>query len=235
MPTHAFEEGSRLRAIKTAVGVRPFSGPPGPGSLGATMRMVGALVVSKMQAAFVEQRRGSVEWPERGVPNVFGIIADLSEGRNPPARRFEARKAGIDRGDLYRSLAFAVVGEDTVVCGSNRPYADNINEGGKTESKPITDVVVKGLYKFLYTDRAKGALGPLRKAAKQEGNRNFYGVVPRDQAVKDIKSSLGWLFNRKFRNKRLTAVLPARPFTLLEDDDFRDIQREIGVVVTRVT
>lgn len=233
MPQHAFEEGSRLRAIKTAVGVRPFSGPPGPGSLGATMRMVGAIVVAKMQAAFVEQRRGSVAWPERKVPNVFGIIADLSEGRNPPARRFEARKAGIDRGDLHRSLAFAVVGEDTVVCGSNRPYADNINEGGKVESKPITDAVRQGLYKFLYTDRAKGALGPLRKAAKQEGNRNFYGVVSREQALKDMKSSLGWLFNKKFRNKRLTAVLPARPFTLLEDDDFRDIQREIGVVVTR--
>lgn len=233
MPQHAFEEGSRLRAIKTAVGVRPFSGPAGPSGLASTMRMVGAVVVAKMQAAFVEQRRGRVEWPGRSVPNVFGIIADLTEGRSPPARRFEARKAGIDRGDLYRSLAFAVVGEDTVVCGSNRPYADNINEGGKVESKPITETVKKNLHKFLYSDKAKSALTVLRKAAKQEGNRNFYGNVPRAQAVKDMKTSLGWLFNKKFHNQRLTAVLPARPFTLLEDDDYRDIQREVGVVVTR--
>lgn len=234
MASHAFDEGSRLRALKTAVGVRPFSGPPSGPGLVSVLRRVGAIMLAKAQAAFVNQRRGNVEWPGRHVPNIFGIIADLAEGRKPPARRFEARKAGFDRGDLYRSLAFAVVSEDTVVIGSNRPNATKFADGGPIESRVIDSTVRKGLYEFLYKDRARSALTPLRKAAKEAGNRSFYGVAPRGAALSDIKRSLGWLFNRKFRDKRLKSTQPARPFLGFSDDDAREIASEVGVMVTQV-
>lgn len=92
------------------------------------MDAVGLLMVSRCQAAFREQRRGSVSWPERAVPNRAGILEDLRAGRTPPERRFEPRPAGIDTGRLRSSIAYRVDGTSVTV-GSNLPYASDVQRG----------------------------------------------------------------------------------------------------------
>jgi hypothetical protein len=40
------------------------------------MERIGAMLTSRAQRAFDEQKRGSVKWPPRSVPNIAGIVDD---------------------------------------------------------------------------------------------------------------------------------------------------------------
>ena len=117
---------ARLRAFASR-----FSDPR------AMLRPMGALILARAQKAFGDQKRGSRAWWPRAVPNVIGILEDLRRGSTPPERRFQARPAGMDRGDLYRSIstpsAARYVGMDTVEVGSRLPYAANVQFGGEVD------------------------------------------------------------------------------------------------------
>lgn len=240
MPDHPFEEGDRYRALKTALGARPFSGPAGALTVSDVAKQIGVLLVAKAQRCFVDQGKDGKPWPERAVPNIYGIISDLSHGVKPPARRFQARPAGVDKGTLRSAIAFRLVGVDTVEVGVDGPagaYADKINDGGKTESEVITSKVRQGLYAFLYgagDGNAAAVRRELKKSNKQAGNRNFYGAVSLKQAKADMRASLGFLFNKKFLGKRLEGKIPPRPFLTLSENDTREIATAVGSIVTRV-
>lgn len=168
------------------------------------LNAVGALVVSQAQRAFREQQFGGVEWKPRRVPNIFGIIADLSQGgtSRPPKRRFQDRPALIDKGaaGLLGSLSWKIRSPNTVLAGSWLPYAAKHQVGGETESLPITEGVQKKLEKFI--------------------GKN-----------KDLKSQLGWLLNKKYTNTRIKATVPARPFVGITPQLREEIKALVGAEI----
>ncbi len=120
------------------------------------LKQIGALLVSQAQRAFVEQRLGEMEWPERypedeePFVNVAGLISDFNRGVSaPPSRRFERRPAGTDTGALAGSISFAVRGGQ-VAAGSNLPYASHHQWGGLS-SQPVTDGAKRLLEAWLDT------------------------------------------------------------------------------------
>ncbi len=94
---------------------------------------IGALLVIRAQTAFDEQKRGDFEWPERGVPNVAGIVEDCERGGSIKERRFQERPAGIDTGRLRSSVAWEIVDESSVRVGVNLDYGSLIQFGGLVE------------------------------------------------------------------------------------------------------
>jgi phage gpG-like protein len=112
------------------------------------MRAAGALLVGKAQRSFRAQRRGRVQWPERGAPNVAGILSDMNAGREPPSRRFEARPALIDTGNLRRSIHFIVSGPDRITLIASATYASQHERGG-TSTQPVTRAAIRNLTDFL--------------------------------------------------------------------------------------
>jgi len=163
----------------------------------AALKQIGALMVAESQRAFKAQKFGKDAWSPRGVPNVYGIIADFHAGRRPPARRFEPRPALRDTGRLAASISFKVSG-DSVSVGSNLDYASVLHSGGPIESKPITEQVRKLLGKFLKGagKQWKKQLGfILNKKFKGETlkgevqARPFVGITT--QTRKDIEEAIG--------------------------------------------
>lgn len=168
----------------------------------AALKQIGALMLAESQGAFKRQRFGKVAWKPRGVPNVFGIIADLHKGsKEPPKRRFEPRPALRDTGRLSGSISFKLKGKNSIEVGSNLPYASVHQKGGKVESMPVTEKVQKALWKWL----------------KNKGSA--------------WKDDLGWLLNKKFRNKKLEGTVPARPFVGITRLTRRDVKEVVGVSI----
>lgn len=167
------------------------------------LRQIGALMVAESQEAFRNQRFGGQAWPERRVPNVFGIIQDLYEGKKSiPKRRFEARPALRDTGRLAASIAWQLVGTDAVEVGSNLPYAADHQVGGKVQSKPLNEQVRAGLNAFLKT-----------------------------RTGKKWRPQLGWLLNKKFAGKSIEQTVPARPFVGITDQTIADVQEAVSVKI----
>ena len=106
----------------------------------------GTLLAARARAAFDAQGHGR-PWPARAVPNVPGILADLEAGREPAARRFEARPVLIDTGALRRSIRFAVSGRRLTLTAS-APYASKHEKGGVVV-RPIRRDVLVGLARLL--------------------------------------------------------------------------------------
>lgn len=105
--------------------------------LGPALHGAGAYLVSQVQRAFREQRRGSHEWPERMSPNVPGIVSDLNRGAAILQRRFEARPALSDTGRLRQSISYRISGKDQVYVGSSVTYAD-VHHFGKLTQHRLT-------------------------------------------------------------------------------------------------
>lgn len=112
---------------------------------------IGALLKAKARASFREQQRGGIRWKPRNVPNIAGIIADLSEGRTPPMRRLDPRPALIDVGTLRDSIDFRVTSKNTVEVGTTLPYARVHNFGGET-TQNVTQVVKDRLRELIKHD-----------------------------------------------------------------------------------
>ena len=184
-----FEKGARIERFE-----KRLSDPT------AALNQVGAMLVAQAQRSFKDQSFDGQGWKPRRVPNVMGIIADLYEGKTPPARRFEDRPALRDTGRLAQSISWRIVGADSVEAGTTLPYASVHQTGGEVESKPITEGVKTNLKKFL--DSAKGK--PYRKA-------------------------LGWLFNDKYHNRPIRGKVPARPFIGVTKQLVADVGSVVGV------
>jgi phage gpG-like protein len=122
--------------------------------MGPLLKQIGALMAGKAKKAFSAQRRGTKRWLPRGgrtkrqVKNLFGLLLDLSRGKTPAGRRFDARPAGIDTGTLRRSIAFQVDSERSVKIGSSSRYANKFQQGG-TSAITIDEAVKQSLSRFL--------------------------------------------------------------------------------------
>lgn len=190
----AFDEGGRVRRMR-----RNMQNPT------KALKQVGAILQAEAQASFKRQGLGKDKWPERKVPNVFGIIADFHAGkRAPPGRRFTSRPALRDTGALARSISWAVLGTKVVEVGSKLPYAGQHHRGTESESKPITAQVRRLLWAWL---RGKGS---------------------------QWKRELGWLLNRKFKDATLTMDLPERRIVGVTKDARSRIKQAIGVTIAEV-
>lgn len=161
------------------------------------LKQIGILMVAESQQAFAQQQFGGRQWQPRSVPNVFALIADFAAGKNPPARRFEARPALRDTGRLAASIAFRVLGNATEV-GTNLPYAAVLNDGGEQKSEKITEAVQERLWKWLKGPGSqwKKRLGWLlnKKFRDQQlthriGARKFVGLS--QQTMEDINEVIG--------------------------------------------
>ena len=189
-----FEPGAKVERIEANLN-RPE----------AALKQIGAMMVSESQRAFKAQKFGKDAWQGRAPVNVYGIIADFAEGKKkPPDRRFQTRPALRDTGRLAASIAFQVIGSDTVEVGTNLEYASVHQAGGRIESKKITPTVRKALWAWL---------------KKQS---------------KELKGQLGFLLNKKFENKSLVGEVPARPFIGVTDQTIEDVEEAIGVRIMEV-
>lgn len=167
------------------------------------LKQVGVIMVSESQRAFKAQQFGNRTWPARAPVNVYGILADFAAGKKaPPARRFERRPALRDTGRLAQSIAWQLVGTEVVEVGTNVEYAAVHQFGGTIESAPITDTVRGSLWSWL-----KGQ-------------------------DRSMKRRLGWLLNKKFRNKKLTGKVPARPFVGITPRTRELVRLSIGVGIS---
>lgn len=166
----------------------------------AALKQIGAMMVAESQQAFKQQSFGETRWEPRAPVNVYGIIADFAEGKKkPPERRFQDRPALRDTGRLSASIAWQIVASDTVEVGTNLDYAQVLQAGGRIQSKKITGSVRKALWMWL-------------KKQKPE-----------------LKSKLGFLLNKKFKDKQLTGTVKARPFVGLTQQTIEDVDEIIGV------
>ncbi len=146
------------------------------------LTQIGALLVAESQFAFKEQKFNGKVWPERAPVNVYGILADLAAGKSPPKRRFETRPVLRDTGRLAASISFRLVGSTIVEVGTNLPYAQVHQAGGKIRSVPLTDELIRKVYKWV------------KKQSKQ------------------VQLAMGFVFNKQFRGKPLEGEVPARKF-----------------------
>lgn len=195
MPDSTFSPGAKIQRIKRSLQ------DPTP-----ALKQIGAMMAAESQQAFRDQSFGGVAWNPRGQVNIFGILADFAAGRkNPPSRRFERRPALRDTGRLAASIAWQVIGGDTVEVGSNLEYAGVHQHGGEVESEKITAKIQDSLWAWL----------------KKQG--------------KERKRQLGWLINKKWRGQKLKMEVPARPFVGLTDQTRKDVLRTIGVKLLEVS
>lgn len=109
---------------------------------------IGTLLRERSRMAFSEQRRGASRWPGRNVPNIAGIIADLTQGKSPPMRRLDPRPALVDRGTLRDSIAYRITARDTVEVGTRLPYA-GVHQFGGESVQQVTPAVKTAVAKLL--------------------------------------------------------------------------------------
>lgn len=172
------------------------------------LQEIGALLLSRASRSFRDQARGGEAWGERMVPNVPGIVADLNGGGDPKARRFDPRPALVDRGTLRNSLTMLVAG-DTVVIGTNVPYAALHNEGG-TSSVTLTR-----------TGRARLTALLRRERRKVRGGRGD------DRSAQLL--GLGWLYSRP----TFAVNVRKRTFLTITAEDVAEIRALVAEAVTR--
>lgn len=180
--------------------------------------LVGEIMRSRIQNAFAEQSRGSHNWSGRGVPNIMGIIEDLEKSPNVKERRFDARPALLDTGNLIKSFGkgapnMALTGKYIIEVGTPVPYAPKLNVGGTSE-KDISKTVKKNLTIYLRKIR--------RKAKKSDNN------IIKERMI-DRSKSLGWLFSRD----KVEVHIIARPFAIITSQDMKDIVKLIKKEFTR--
>lgn len=168
------------------------------------LKQIGALMVAESQRSFREQQHGRDKWDPRAPVNVYGIISDFAKGGTPPARRFQRRKVLLDTTRLSGSIAPKVLGRTAVEVGTNLSYAGVHQYGGPIESETISSAVQRALWKWL---------------------------KPKDD---DLKASLGFLLNKKFKGETLEGEVPARPFVGITKSTIEDVREVVGVEIMEV-
>lgn len=199
------------------------------------MKWIGALGVASSQLAFREQALGDIKWdpryPGQEAPkfNIAGALMDWKSGRkNPKPNRFQDKPALIDegiRGGIMGSLTFQVTGPLGVAWGTNKTYARQHQEGGKT-TIPYDDATRQRISEWLYKKAPQK-----RKATK--------GILRRDK----VKTGLG---ESRVRSEYAKHVAPlvhasvwkqriiARPFVGITDILAKDIESAIKLYFKKV-
>lgn len=218
----SYDVGSRVRGI-AALLAKPET----------LLKQFGTLVALRAQRAFKDQRRGSFVWKERAVPNVPGILSDIRRGKNPPARRFEARPAVVDTGHLAGSIAFRVTGAKTVEVGTVVPYASTQQYGGEVDIPIDMDLKLK-IRAFLKKQDGK-AKNAARRAFGPVGPRS---LDPAKAAHADAASAMWKKILGPYLNPKVTAItwnVTPRPFVLIDEQDFKDFRTIILREVTKAS
>lgn len=187
MPGEIFDEGDKVRKW-----IRALDKPE------AVLKTIGLLMVAESSSSFKKQGFGRVKWQSRSPINVYGIIADMSNGKTPPSRRFDQRPVLRDTGQMANTLAFDFLGSKEIEVGSNLEYSGVLNFGGPIESEPITENVQSKLARWLKT---------------------------KTQA---IRKKLDWLTWPSFTGKTLKGEVPPRPFVGLTEQTVEDIIEVVG-------
>ena len=141
------------------------------------------------QIVFRDQGRGK-KWPPRMVPNLAGIISDLSRGQTIKPRRFSSRPALSDTGRLAKSGSTRIEGT-VIYWGTNIPYARIHQEGGTTEiTSKVPDMVpdkrisqeLKKLTKKGFPELAARILITKRFRITVP-KRTFLEIIPKDREM----------------------------------------------------
>ena len=189
----SFRRGSRLEAVRAHAQ-----------SPRALLKAAGAVVEAGADEAFRDQGRPPGSWPERMVPNIAGIIVDLSgPSEAPKARRFEGRPAVHDTNRLSQDISTDVTGPRTAETGSGLPYSGTQNYGGESETLPMTPKFQRKLWRWLKTP-----------------------------AGEPWKGELGWMLNKKFTNQTITINVQARPFLEVTPEDVDEMAENLGAIIT---
>jgi len=219
----ALDEGTVLRALRTTL-----EDPV------AVLDGIGAMMQAESHKAFREQRFGNVKWKTRGEtgmkPNWPGILADFKRGASSPKpHRFRDAPVLQDTGTLKKSIAYRVIGRDSVEIGSALPYAGPLHAGEDTESPTITESIQRKLWNWI-----KRTTGAATRAAKKAGKENT--PQARSRATDKLNRAEGalklkWLLNKKLRGTKITITHPARPFVGIHRTFIEDVQEVFGVVI----
>lgn len=165
------------------------------------LKQIGVLMVAESQAAFKEQALGSKKWEPRAPVNIFGIIADFHAGRRKPPARRFETRPALRDTGRLANSIAFEVQGDTVEVGTNLDYAKVHQEGGEVESMPLTGAVRRALWRWL----------------KKQNT--------------EMKRRVGFVLNRKFRDKTITAEVPARPFIGVTPRVRQAVRKIIGVEI----
>lgn len=131
------------------------------------LHAAGTLLAARARTAFAEQgHRGAKRWLPRAVPNVFGILSDLENGRPVEPKRFEPRPALVDTGRLKGAIRYSVAG-NLVTLVAAVPYASTHEHGG-TVTRTIKREALRGLAALLRAQpEHRATLGWLFTAARK--------------------------------------------------------------------
>lgn len=200
----------------------------------AARRRMGEYLLSQAARAFQDQQRGGVAWPPRHVPNIAGILSDLKEAPRIKSRRFDARPAGVDTGQLGRFSLQAnyvptAAGFDVF---SAVPYAGRFQEGG-TSAIPLTGTMLANLAQVMGTARRATRRTRATLSGSLQEPRFFRAA---SKAARNIRTAnLGWLFalargRGKFAGSggEYRVTVPPRPFLTVEPADI-DVMTTIAI------
>lgn len=182
-----FDEGDRVRRW-----IRSLDKPE------RALKQVGVLMVAESQGAFKRQGFGRKKWQARAPINVYGIIADFSQPKAPPSRRFDDRPALTDTGQMRKTIDFDFLGVKEIEVGSNLDHSGVLNFGGPIESKPLTETVQRRISRWLKTQS------------------------------RQVRRQLSKLVRPSMTGKTLKGEVPARPFVGLTDQTVDDIIEVLG-------
>lgn len=196
----------------------------------------GKLGVAASQKAFQDQAFGGEAWKERypGMKppflNIAGTISDFNAGRsNPKPNRFQNRPALIDegmRGGIWGSITFEVQGKDSVLWGTNKPYASVQMKGGTT-TMPITGGAKERIANWLLKDEGKKTLlkdgKPVKGAGfllpKKQKEGAFQPLTkPKSKLVRQGREGYVAKLWPMLKKDVLTTHVVARPFMGIPQD-----------------
>lgn len=189
-------------------------------------RVIGGIVArtieSQAQRAFVDQRLGDIEWPERypsmddPFVNIAALVNWTSNGGGVLSRFFDRRPALMGEGTLAGSISGRVRGEFVEV-GSTLPYAGTHLRGGTT-SQPVTDSTKSTVGKWMGMEKKDGKWRPKKnKGSNQQKNFDTYFL------------RIGWLLGAS----EIDTEVNARPFLGITPENEREMAEGIEEWVAR--
>lgn len=178
------------------------------------------LWVRATQDGFKAQKRGPFAWAPRMSPNIPGMLRDFERGPNVPKRRFEARPALMDTGMLKKSYAWSNRDSKSILVGTNIPYANLHQFGGKVKIK-ITQTMRENLSTWMKREGGRSGRvmtgekpGPGASKAEKKAYRDRM-KANKATASSGLSDKFGWLFNTDVYE----FTVRARPHVIFSDGD----------------
>lgn len=177
-------------------------------------------IEQKIKDKFENRAMGS--WKPRAVPNIVGILKDLSQSANVKQRRFTTEQTGIDTGVLRNSI------------GTGGRFIQKKMEGSevgseKAEKGPGLRVEGNKIYiEMINYGESFAAGGRKRIDIAPDARKNLTEWKKKNEKVFEVFPQLGVLFSL-VKKPFYEFMTPARPLLLKEDvqilaeDIFRDL------------